>query len=143
MVETNQSVLETKSLNDFEICKLIADLKSLNTYKQSGQVRVVVENGEDYYFNPIENETQALSLVLEFKVLRGYEPYDLLGFHWYIHDAHNKVHILEYDYNRVNKRISPQKAICLAIVGAYYGKIDNVGEIESLVRTTRYVLPTA
>jgi hypothetical protein len=105
-------------LSNLEICFEIAKIKGLNVYEQFGSARIVVAEGDDYYFNPVEDKSLCAELMDEFDVERIYEPYDCLGFHYHCIDDKNPQKVLEIDTSREEVEITMQKAICLAIVRA-------------------------
>ncbi len=124
MLNSDETIQDVSKLANIEICLMLAKIKGLSTYVQNDQVRIIVEDGDDYYFNPIDNAAQALDLAFEFTVLRDFEPYDCLGGYWYVLNAQNQTRTLEYDSSRTHEaEITLSKAICLAVLEAHHGKI--------------------
>lgn len=113
---------KVEALTDFEICKFIADLECLPTYAQFGVLRVMVEDGDDYYFNPLENNDQLVALMVKHDVVRRWEPYDFIGWSYHVLDGENRIHITErqFDTNadgNPNTEERPMsKCVCLAII---------------------------
>lgn len=70
-------------LSNLEICFEIAKIKGLNVYEQFGSARIVVAEGDNYNFNPVEDKALCADLMEEFDVERLYQPYDCLGFNYH------------------------------------------------------------
>ena len=106
------------SLTDLEICMHLARIEGLNTYIQSSSVRIVVADGDDYYFNPLDDSDQLIELMVKHNVQRFYEPYDFIGWCYHVLRGENPIHITErQDLDNPNAPdISMQKAVCLAII---------------------------
>lgn len=62
-----------KSLSDINICKALANVEGLSTYIQSDLVRIVVPDGDDYYFDPLNNNDQLIGLMIKHDVVREWE----------------------------------------------------------------------
>ena len=109
---------QVESLSDLSICKILAELEGLQTYVQFETVRVVVADGDDYYFNPLENNDQFVDLFIKHDVQRTYEPYDFIGWTYHVLDGENPIHITERQNFVGNGKpdISMQKAGCMAII---------------------------
>ncbi len=58
----------------------------------------------------------SMFLIGKFDILRDYEPYDCLGYHWGALEAKNPIKTLEYDYSRNPSVIKPSVAVCLAVL---------------------------
>jgi hypothetical protein len=121
MINKTFTYYELFALSDIEIAKLIAQIKELTVYEQSGLLRVV-QDGDDYYFDPVNDKALCVNLMDEFDVERIHEPYDCLGFHTHCINDDNPVRILEIDSSRKVEHVSISltKAVSLAIVKAKF-----------------------
>jgi hypothetical protein len=109
---------QVAALSDLDICKFLAEIENLQTYVQMGTVRVVVVDGDDYYFDPLNNSGQCIKLIEKHEVERSYQPYDFIGWGYHVLNGKNPIHILErqdFEGNDVPD-ISMQKGSCLAII---------------------------
>lgn len=106
------------TLSDFDICLFLAEIEDLQVYTQFGSVRIVVENGDDYYFNPLENSDQFLELIEKHDVERVWHPYDFMGWGYHVLGGKNPLNILErQDYgDNISLNLTMKKASCLAII---------------------------
>lgn len=86
---------QVESLSDLAICKVLANIEGLHTYVQFDIVRVVVTDGDDYYFNPISNNDQLIDLMIKHDVQRNFEHYDFIGWSYHVLDGENPIHITE------------------------------------------------
>tara|TARA_R110002033_G_scaffold135713_6_gene175480 strand:+ start:30772 stop:31179 length:408 start_codon:yes stop_codon:yes gene_type:complete len=106
------------ALSDVEICKYIAEIEGLSTYVQSGSVRVMVTDGDDYYFNPLTDNNQLIFIMIKHEVERDFEHYDVIGWGYNVLDGKNPIRVTErQDFDDpVQPDLSMQKAVCLAII---------------------------
>jgi len=106
------------AFDDLTICRLLADVEGLPHYVQFEQIRIVVSDGDDYYFNPLVNGDQCIALVKKHDVERTWQPYDFIGWSYHVLDGKNPIHITErQDWEDVdNPMLNLEKASCLAII---------------------------
>jgi hypothetical protein len=106
------------ALSDLDICKFLAEIENLQTYEQMGAVRVVVVDGDDYYFDPLNNGAQCIKLIAKHDVQRTYERYDFIGWGYHVLDGENPIHILERQDFEGNGEpdLTMHKGSCLAIL---------------------------
>lgn len=108
---------QVMALSDFDICKYLAEIEGLQTYTQAGDVRVVVPDGDDYHFDPLNNVNQCDELISKHGVKRRYEPYDFIGWCYHVQDGKNPANITErQDFGDGEPDITMQKAAGLAII---------------------------
>lgn len=105
-------------LSDLEICQHLADIEGLQTYVQFSSIRCIVRDGDDYYFNPLDNNDQCFSLMEKYRVARTYEPYHMIGWSYHVVDGANPIHITQNQnfFGSGRPDLSIQKAVCLAII---------------------------
>jgi hypothetical protein len=106
------------SLSDLAICLLLAKIEKLPTYTQLGLVKIVAEDGNDYFFNPLENNDQFVGLIEKHDVERVWHPYDFFGWGYHVMNGKNPLIILErqqFDENE-SQNLTMKKASCLAII---------------------------
>jgi len=107
-------------LSDLEICKRIAKIEHPNhtVYCDSGN-SLTIRIPRPIDFNPLFDDALCFQLMVKYGVERTYEPYDCLGWHCKVFDSKSPSAVLELNctYNDVVE-ISPNRAICLAIIEA-------------------------
>lgn len=105
-------------LSDLQVCIALAILEGLKTTIQSGSVRVVTEGGIDYFFNPLANNDQFVTLMQKYNVERTYQPYDMQGWSYHTIGGESPIHICErhdkYVADRPDRTM--QQAACMAII---------------------------
>tara|TARA_Y100001936_G_C15935337_1_gene591691 strand:+ start:318 stop:734 length:417 start_codon:yes stop_codon:yes gene_type:complete len=118
MAKSAEMLAAVMLLSDFDICQRLANLEGLLTYEQRQSVRINVPDGDDYYFNPLEDNDQMVALMIKYDVVRTFQQYDFVGWSYHVIDGHNPAHITErQDFNGTGKPdISMAKAVCLAII---------------------------
>ena len=81
-------------------------------------MRVLVEDGDDYYFDPLSDANQCVALLQKHNVERKYAHYDFIGWSYHVLDGINPLHVTErQDFDGSGEPdISFQKAVCLAII---------------------------
>lgn len=108
------------ALTDFDICRHLAELEGLSWYEQFGSVRIMVVDGDDYYFNPLNDNDQWAALFHKYQVERTYMPYDMIGFAYHVLDGDNPLRVTERQNLDIATPEAPdltmQKASCLAIL---------------------------
>ena len=107
------------TLTDIEICQQLAEIKGLSFYVQFDSIRIAVADGDDFYFDPLNNNDQLNDLTQEFEVERRYMPYDQIGWSYHALNGKNPIHITErqnFMEGENRSDLSMAKAICLAII---------------------------
>jgi len=109
------------------ICKRVGEIVG---YKVTGMLQNGQQfgyfNGTQYFvFNPLEDDGLCFQLMVKYEVERSYEPYDFIGWSYRcscsLYKEDNKI-VLERTYfgkGEETPDISPNKAICLAIIEAH------------------------
>lgn len=118
MAKSAEMLAAVMLLSDFDICQRLANLEGLLTYEQRHSVRINVPDGDDYYFNPLEDNDQMVALMIKYDVVRTFQQYDFVGWSYHVFGGHNPAHITErQDFKGTGKPdISMAKAVCLAII---------------------------
>lgn len=106
------------ALSDLGICLVLARIEALQVYYQFGSVRINVGDGDDYYFNPLQDNNQCVAMMIKHNVERTWEPYDFVGWSYHLLNGENPIHITENQdfHGSERENIGFQKAVCLAII---------------------------
>jgi len=124
---------ELKKLSDLEICQKIAliegankagiveldGVKSLTAWFCLGEGFSYKEPVAHYNYNPLQDDALCFKLMIKYEITREYEHYDLIGWNYHSNNDADKEHITERTYwgeGEHTEDISPNKAICLAII---------------------------
>ncbi len=112
-----QRYLKIKSLTDKEISLLVAEVEGIDAQSAAS-------------YDPMGDNWIAFDLIVKYDVTRNYEEYNLIGFGYHCHGSDNPIIITEIsdDYNLSEFQITPNRAICMAILQAKYQLID--GELK-------------
>lgn len=119
-------------LTDLEICKRIGEIEGHEVIISHGRVikylkvQVVCSVRPTETYNPLTDDSLCFRLMIKYDVVREWEPYDMLGWNYWCRDAKSPVRTLEVGGNKDFKtEISPNKAICLAIIHAHKDNIKD------------------
>ena len=122
------------NLTDLEICKRVAEIDGHdwhNHYTMGGSIIIKkynVHSAPDVFFkqfNPLTDDALCFQLMVKYEVERVCEPYDFIGWHYHCLNSNKIEKITERTHfgdGEYTKDLTPNKAICLAIINAHCGE---------------------
>ena len=116
-----------KELTEMEICKKIAKIEGhiFAKWSEKQNKPAILKEGstnQGRVYNPLTNDALCFQLMIKHEVIREWEPYDFVGWNYHSQKDKNPERITERTYfgkGEETPDISPNKAICLAIIKAH------------------------